>query len=504
MKDNKRVSRAFVLLLFVLVNAGILFGIAQVIAYLNTGATREGMLQLDRAELSSYMPEVSWDTLANSKLNMTAAQIEKIEKDYLAAWFSRSRVLYSNDMSEVGTYHTQTAKEELANIVGGNLNNNVNQISTTLEHHLTLEFFSIDGTLAVLTDKNVKSYNRVFVEDALLTEGAENASFHVVLLLEDGFWRIRHIEKTFVEKTSSNLKNNVGLSSKLKGFNYYPKDSAWDTFGASFSEQTITADFDQIRALGMNTVRIFIGYEDFGKEYVSPTKLKKLVQLMDMAERADLKVIITLFDLYGDYSVFRWTANSTHLRTVVETIKDHKALQAWDIKNEPDLDFQNRGESLVMAWLSEMVYSIKKIDTTHPVTIGWSNAKQAMRLKKEVDFISFHYYDEIETLPNALNKLKESTQKPIVLQEIGRSSYKGIWNPFGQSEEHQRDYIDAFLQIQNETNLSYLMWTLHDFPQIPNSVVGRLPWRKARQKKFGVLNTDGQPKKVYSVFLEQN
>ena len=199
-----------------------------------------------------------------------------------------------------------------------------------------------------------------------------------------------------------------------------------------FLKDTISKDFKIIKDAGLNSVRVFVQYEDFGKAEVSNKKLEKLKQTLDVAEENNLKVVLTLFDFYGDYSVLNWTLNQRHAETIVSTFKDHNALIAWDIKNEPNLDFESSGKDLVIAWLDKMIDLVKSVDTKHPVTIGWSNTTNASILKDRVDFVSFHYYEDLEGLDSAIKALKkEVPNKALVLQEFGISSYSGFWNPIG-------------------------------------------------------------------------
>ena len=107
----------------------------------------------------------------------------------------------------------------------------------------------------------------------------------------------------------------------------------------------------------------------FGKEKIPPVKLDKLKEVLDVAQNTGLKVVVTLFDFYGDYSVLNWTLTHRHASQIVSTFKNHKAILAWDIKNEPDLDFDNRGKETVMAWLVQMINEIKKFFKRHKKVI---------------------------------------------------------------------------------------------------------------------------------------
>jgi endo-1,4-beta-mannosidase len=275
-------------------------------------------------------------------------------------------------------------------------------------------------------------------------------------------------------------------------------------FGDTFSKDTIAKDFKIIKDAGLNTVRVFVQYEDFGKADINTSKLNKLRQTLDAAETAQLDVIVTLFDFYGNYDVLDWTLNRRHAETIVNALKDHKALVGWDIKNEPNLDFESRGKTTVMAWLNTIIDLVKSIDDEHPVTIGWSNTQSAALLKDKVDFVSFHYYEDLEDLDAAIKTLQtDIPNKPLVMGEFGESSYDGFWNPFGSDDDDQADYYKKAQTIIAANNLQYVSWTLYDFVDIPKEVVGRLPWRKNAQKHFGFLDENGIKKASFDYISKQ-
>jgi len=163
------------------------------------------------------------------------------------------------------------------------------------------------------------------------------------------------------------------------------------------------------------------------------------------------------------------------------------------------LDFESRGKTNVMSWLKHMSLFIKSIDKKHPVTIGWSNTKSAKPLQDHVDFVSFHYYEDINDLDTAVKELKTAIpNKPIVMQEFGHSSNRGIWNPFGNSEKSQADYHKQAQVIISDNQLPYMSWTLYDFNNILKEVTGRLPWRKNAQKHYGFIDLEGNPKESFN------
>ena len=506
MRLSRTLYRVLFILSFLAVNALILVGLSAVFSYLNTGADRSTILHLPKELSPNYLPKVEWAPLTNEGRPMESQTLAEIERDYLKAWYVRSIALETNNPYGVADYYTDSARIKLFDILDLNKQNNSSFKSTTLRHHPRLEFYSTDGKIVVLTDENVELYEEAYINNEPLAQRTEIASYQVMLLLEDGFWRIRHLVKLppkKVEKLEISKPKMVNVSNS-KGINYYPQKHPWEMYGTNFNASSIDDDFKKIKDLGLNTVRVFVPYVDFGKTELDIKKVDQLKQTLDLAAKNDLTVIVTLFDFYGDYSLRDWTLTHRHAEQIVMALKDHKALLAWDIKNEPDLDFETRGKPRVMAWLRQMVLEVKSWDKKHPLTIGWSSPEAAKNLAEEIDFVSFHYYREPSHFKEALSTLRASvTDKPIVLQEYGYSSYDGLWNGYLGSEEDQAEYFDAMQELLEEESVPYLFWTLYDFESVPNAVVGSLPWRKAQQKNFGLFDTENRQKKVYQSLVQK-
>lgn len=504
-KINKNLYRAILILSFLAVNALIIFGISSVWGYLNTGADRSGMLHTEVKGSRMYLPEVNWDTTAYEGRPMEAQSLKEIERDYLNSWYVKNLALKTNEIYGIQDYYTDSARVNIRKIIEYNKAKNFHFNSTTTVHHPEMKFYSADGQLVVFHDRNVIEYTESLENDEILDRSVDTSSYRVMMLLEDGFWRIRHLQK--IEDDLANLPNDsvkiqeqnraMDLRNNIKGINYYPKDSPWDMFGEKFELETIQKDFKLIRNSGLNTVRIFIPYEDFGRADVQESKLNKLASMLDIAKENDLMVLVTLFDFYGDYSVLNWTLTHEHLRQIISRFKDHPAILGWDVKNEPDLDFDSRGKELVVNWLKNAIFQIKKADPDHLVTIGWANPESADILKDEVDLVSFHFYKDVNELEKVIADLQGKIDKPIMLGEFGRSSYHGFWNPFGYDEQDQAAYHKKMQAFLKQKKLAFMSWTLYDFQEVPSNVVGSLPWRKARQGHFGFLDVAGNKKKSF-------
>jgi len=512
-RKHKILYKVFTIGFYSVILILIIFGISQVLSYLNSGADRSSMLHLELNKEEVYLPKVIWKDTTNPGRPIEKQTLEDIEKDYLNAWYVRQVAYQTNITTGIENYYTTRARKPILEYIRTNENHNISIRGTTTHHNLSLEFYSADGQLVGLKDSHVKEYQRVYKDNNLMIETSIESDYRIVLLLEDGFWRIRHLLKEESEIVKDTLKsksmNTVsgkkiyaeGVEYQIKGINYYPQKTPWDMFGNNFDMTAISKDFDMIRSMNLNTIRIFVGYEDFGKADVLLEKLQKLRQVLDMAEEKNLKVIVTLFDFYGDYSVLDWTLTHRHAEQIVTEFKAHKAILAWDIKNEPNLDFSSRSKERVMSWLQEMIVQVKTFAPNHLVTIGWSDAESATLLQDKVDMVSFHYYQDVDSFEEIYQKLDMSIDKPIVLQEYGLSSNIGLWNPFGVSERGQAAYYKRFLEILKKNPINYMSWTLYDYHKIPSSVVGNWPWRKQKQKHFGCIDKDGNKKKSFE-FIE--
>ncbi|MEO9570019.1 MAG: cellulase family glycosylhydrolase [Polaribacter sp.] len=503
-KTNKRILRGVLMLTYLVIIGILLFLVSSVFSFLNTGADRSKMLHTEVKKVEQYLPKVTWVLDGNEGRKISQQKIKAVENDYLDAWYVKHIAYKTNTRVGIEDYFTESARENIYNILDYNKLNKISIESTTLKHNLDIEFFSEDGQLIVLKDKNALEYKKVFKDNKLILETTEVSTYKYVLLLEDGFWRIRHMVKESSEKFNSTvLKTPINITN-IKGINYYPQATPWNMYGDDFDINIIKNDFRIIKKAGLNSIRIFVPYEDFGKANVNYKKLEKLKKVLDTALEIDIKVVITLFDFYGNYDVLDWTLNQRHTEKVVETFKDHEAILAWDVKNEPNLDFNSRGKENVTAWLDFMIILIKSIDKKHPVTIGWSNVESATILKDKVDVVSFHYYEDLNKFESEYLSLKEKIKDtPIILQEFGVSSYGGLWRPFVGSQEKQANYYKKIQKVLTKNKIPFMSWTLYDFDDVPKEVLGRLPWRTNPQKKFGFISNTGEKKLSYKYISKE-
>ncbi len=512
---NKNIYRIILIGSFIGINVLILLSISSVLSYFKTGADRTAMLHLDLENKDVYLPKVKWRSVDNPGRPMEVKTQYEIQQDYLDAWYVRNVAYKTNDSFGLQDFYTDNARKKVLKYINDNATKDITIENTTLSHNPELDFYSADGQLIVFTDYQVEQFRRIYKGKEVAFETLDTANYKVLMLLEDGFWRIRHMIKEpvikisdtiFANKFASIQENKIFINNEpfqIKGINYYPQETPWDMFGDQFDIDRIASDFDIIKEAKLNTIRIFVQYEDFGKAEVIPEKLEKLRLVLDTAQTKNLKVVVTLFDFYGDYSILDWTLTHRHVEKIVTTFKEHPSILAWDVKNEPDLDFEARGKESVIAWLRMIIVQLKKYDSNHLVTIGWSNTKAAELLQDKIDLVSFHYYLELDQFDTAYTILSKKTEKPLILQEFGVSSNFGILNPFGTSEKTQANYYRTMQTKMSIHELNYMSWTLYDFNNIPTSVVGSLPWRKNKQKHFGFIDQKGNKKPAFKFITKQ-
>lgn len=278
-------------------------------------------------------------------------------------------------------------------------------------------------------------------------------------------------------------KNFVGL-------NYYPASASWADFWNVFPQDEIEADLEKAKDLNVNSLRIFLTHNYFDAADTSDEALSKLEAFLNMCEAKGLSVLVTLFDLRPDYTLSNWEADITHIDRVLSRIAAHKTVLGIDLKNQADLDFEHWGQDRVEAWLTVMARHIQTYYPHLPVTTGWSKAENATRLNAVFDFVTYHEYENPKELDKRLREVRAAIgDKPVMITELGST----IWHPpFIKSLRESKQAVRLRRQLNQASQANgVFVWTLNDFDHVSRDVVGPLPWRRAQQKHFGLIRSDG-------------
>ncbi|MFB0946099.1 MAG: hypothetical protein QMB24_08140, partial [Spirosomataceae bacterium] len=252
-------------------------GLAKLLAFFNTGSDRATMLNLVPDISNEYTPKVNWlpdEGETGRKMESFNRQI--VARDYVRALYQRNLALLTADTSGIMEYYTIDARPKVYSLV-----NSINKRERAIEraelnHNLKLHFYSADGQLVSFTDYNVESRQRIIDisnKNERVFSNVDIANFEVLMQLVDGYWRIKHLirNKGELGKYRQKLMNEAISDAKLqrinkiRGINYYPQKTPWKDFWIKYDEEVIEKDLQKIKKLRLNTVRVFVNYEQFGK-----------------------------------------------------------------------------------------------------------------------------------------------------------------------------------------------------------------------------------------------
>ncbi|RAJ77412.1 cellulase (glycosyl hydrolase family 5) [Chitinophaga dinghuensis] len=494
---------------------------ATVLAYFNTGANRASLLNLPPIEPEKHVPKVEW--LGDDKFSgssMHDYNRAEITREYIKSWYARCINQITGDTRLLTDHFPAAQLKWMTAFIHHTEHPGYTIQEVDMEHHLQLHYFSPDGNLVSFTDHDVRLIQRIVNNQstAPFFQEETTADFDVIMLLNRNKWQIKSMvrkpatiqETDTLEPASPNKIQIVGrafmqdgVPYRIKGINYYPVASPWELFSNKYDSTIIQHDLQKISQLGFNTIRIFINFQEFNGGVVNPHRVTQLNNLLAIAEANRLKVIITLFDFLGNYHLLNYPACDRQLETLLTTFRNSSTILAWDLKNEPDLDFQTYGKETVMNWLAWMAGRARKYDPDHLLTVGWSDGRFATALADSLDFISFHAFTDTSTLSQYLTTIQQvQPTKPILIEEFGLSTYRGIWDPLGAGEKKQANFYRGMKAIFKRYDTGWMVWTLYDFPSIPPNTAGKWPWQLNPQKNFGILRSDGSPKPSVQVLSD--
>jgi hypothetical protein len=231
---------------------------------------------------------------------------------------------------------------------------------------------------------------------------------------------------------------------------------------------TVVEDFNEIKALGANTVRIHLQTAKFMQTPTEPNQgsLDQLARLVKLAEQTGLYLDITGLGCYHKKDVpdwydkmdetARWDVQARFWEAVAKTCAGSHAIFCYDLMNEPilpvagkpetewltgelggnffvqriTLDLAGRTrEQVARAWVDKLVAAIRKHDQRHMITVGvipwalvWPNAKPLFyseQVGENLDFVSVHFYPKKGEVEKALKALAVyDVGKPLVVEEM--------------------------------------------------------------------------------------
>ncbi|MBK9125109.1 MAG: cellulase family glycosylhydrolase [Chloroflexi bacterium] len=286
----------------------------------------------------------------------------------------------------------------------------------------------------------------------------------------------------------------------VRGVNYYPALFPWRRF--------LTADVDEVGRefallsdAGFNTLRLFLWHEalfqcEADGAVPEPQGLLKLDALIRLAAEHGFRLILTLHDL-PDLDHYRLYDDHAHTRAqtayLAQRYRDERAILAWDLRNEGDIDYGSQAtfggrfpRDAVLDWLGGTAAIVRDHAPEHLVTAGW--LYHAEDTAPYVDFISFHHWWDAADLERRIRELRTRTGLPILLQEVGYSTFE-------RSEAEQARLLGAALDTAERAGLlGWMVWAAFDFP--PDVTCFPAPCLSALNAEhfFGLWSADYRPK----------
>ncbi len=149
-------------------------------------------------------------------------------------------------------------------------------------------------------------------------------------------------------------------------------------------------------------------------------------------------------------------------RREVLKYKDHPALLAWIIGNEPNLRFKNPKVFDAINDISKMIH---QVDPNHPTSTALAgfDAKLARLIEQrapDLDFISIHMYGDIVNLPRYL--AEANLRKPYMVTEWGATGHwevrKTIWgapieHTSSEKAAHYRKAWETVIAVGDERKI---------------------------------------------------
>ncbi|HWE04060.1 MAG TPA: hypothetical protein VG326_16765 [Tepidisphaeraceae bacterium] len=351
----------------------------------------------------------------------------------------------------------------------------------------------------------------------------------------------------------------------LMGINYWPRKKAmywWSDFDAG----EVREEFSMIAELGLTHVRLFLLWESFqpAPTRIDSRALGDLRTVCDIAAERGLKLQPTFFTGHmsgpnwapdwllsknpiqpGDRQVVSLTRNSgsptqihnvytepfvidaqdLQLRTVCGELKDHPAIWAWSLGNEPDLFCRPPDAQTGTKWVADRIATIKSVDPHHPALIGLHSASldgdvglRVDRIAKVTDISVMHGYSiyhplarkplDVDYVPFTCALTAALAGRAVLYEEFGvntqwpdgpsRWTDLPMWDgtvrrSFFASESDAAEYYAGVLpRLHRMGALGAFCWC---FPDYDSSLWNRPPCDlQLYERFFGLWRADGSLK----------
>lgn len=267
----------------------------------------------------------------------------------------------------------------------------------------------------------------------------------------------------------------------ILGVNYWPRAKAM-YWWAAFDPGEVREEFAMIRELGLGYVRIFLLWESFqpSPDSVDAKAIGHLRTVCDIGAEHGLRLQPTFFtghmsgpnwapdwlldphrpmragesqvvsltrpvgadrNIFNPYiEPFVIEAEDLQLRTICGELRDHPAIWAWSLGNEPDLFARPPSSEVGRRWIAARVGTIRSAGEERPVLIGLHTASihadcglRIDQVARETDLSVMHGYSIYDPLarapldPDLVPFLADVTsalaERPVLFEEFGVNTH---------------------------------------------------------------------------------
>jgi len=289
------------------------------------------------------------------------------------------------------------------------------------------------------------------------------------------------------------------LIQDLKEVNYYPANGGHTYMWSRFDPTAIDRDFARIRALGANTVRIFIQPSVFGFPAVRPVMADRLSEVIGLAAKHSLQVHLTLFDWWSQYTNI--AGSKEWVSSLLSRYRDDPRIAVVELQNE--LDPQSHE---AVAWVITMLPYLSTVMPGTLRTVSTASVPPDVfalfthELKSSPpDFWDYHYYGPPADAYSLLGRIKAlAAPRPLFVGETGYST-DGTPGSQAAKEQAQAAYYQAVFTAAAELGLpTPAPWILNDF--FPGSIPPASPAvDDPAQYGYGLFRLNGTPKPAAAV-----
>ncbi len=299
-----------------------------------------------------------------------------------------------------------------------------------------------------------------------------------------------------VRKSPATLESRV---LDLKEVNYYPAADGHTYMWSRFDPTVIDRDFARIRALGANTVRIFIQPEVFGFPTVHPVMASRLSEVIGLAVTHSLRVHLTLFDWWSQYTDIH--GSKEWVSSLLSRYRDDPRIAVVELHNEV-----NPQDPEAVAWVTTMLPYLSTVLPGTLRTVSVANVPLQVfalftdELKNSPpDFWDYHYYGSPGDAYSVLSRIKAlAAPRPLFVGETGYST-DGTPGDQAAREQVQAAYYRAVFTAAAALGLpTPAPWILNDFSPgaiPPESGVADDP----AVYGYGLFQANGTPKPAAAV-----